>query len=107
MLMLWLLCASLSLSLFIIIIITGHWRWLFQLEPAAEKQSTANLNLVRIEGKTHDSVGNEKVNIYQLADKTNTVEIVFVSSITEPRIVADVDMAWGSYASPNHKLWHR
>ena len=96
-------------SLFIIV--TGRGRWLFELEPATEEQSARNLNHIRIAGEFDDDDGhnqlNQKDNIYQLADKTNHVDLLFVDSITGPRIVEDIDMSWGSYASPYHKLSHR
>lgn len=90
-------------------IITGRGRWLFELEPATEEQSTRNLNHIRIAGESTDS-GESNLNannIYQFADKTNTVELIFVDSIIEPRMVEDVAGSCGSFASPYHKLWNR
>ena len=106
-----LLCLLLDYSIVSIhdhIMVAGHGRWVFELEPATEEQSIWNLNRVRITGESDASGLHEEDNIYQFADKTHTVELVFVDSISEPRILQDVvDMSLDSYARRQHDVSYR
>lgn len=67
--------------------ITGHGTWIFELEPATKEQSGWNLNHVRIAGESNHKKMNH---IYQFADNTNIVELIFIDSYSGTRMVDEV-----------------